>query len=78
MFYRQTVFNIPLDFDRGCGQPGKLHVVYKIILVGMVTIIMIMTTGKRKLVPATNNVHIRSGLRIIPALRKKGHIRFRP
>jgi hypothetical protein len=51
-------------------------IVYKIIVVGMVTIIMMMTTGKRKVVPATENVHISFGPRIIPALRSKGHIRF--
>jgi hypothetical protein len=39
---------------------------------------MMITTGKRKVIPATMNAHISSGPRIIPALRKKGHIRFCP
>jgi len=42
-------------------------------------IIMMMTTkGKREVVPATKNVHISYRPRIIPALRKKGHICFCP
>ena len=43
----------------------------------MVTIIM-MITGKRKVIPATKNVPISHGPRTIPALHKKGHIRFCP
>jgi uncharacterized protein YdhG (YjbR/CyaY superfamily) len=58
-------------------QESYKFIVYKIILICMTMIIM-MITGKRKVVPATKIVHISSGTRIIPAFRKKGHIRFCP
>lgn len=61
-----------------CGQPGKLQVYRVQNNINMTMIIMMMTTGKRKVVPATKIVHISSGTRIILALRKKGHIRFCP